>query len=110
MCVRALYIYIYIYIYIVCVRALRNGVVDMYASLLRRRALGLTQWVGIACVAIRTAGLKDSIGNGEDLDAGMISELLLITQYFDTLEKVYYNNTFVFCVTPEKVCGAFVVT
>ena len=33
-------------------------------------------------------GLKDSIGNGQPLDPGMISELLLVTQYFDTLEKV----------------------
>jgi len=33
-------------------------------------------------------GLKDSIGNGQPLDPGMISELLLVTQYFDTLEKM----------------------
>lgn len=34
-------------------------------------------------------GLKDSIGvTGEELDAEKVSELLLITQYFDTLEKM----------------------
>lgn len=34
-------------------------------------------------------GLKDSIGqSGEELDPAKVSELLLITQYFDTLEKM----------------------
>jgi regulator of protease activity HflC (stomatin/prohibitin superfamily) len=34
-------------------------------------------------------GLKDSIGmGGGDADAAKVSELLLITQYFDTLEKL----------------------
>ena len=33
-------------------------------------------------------GLKDSIGATEEMDPMRISELLLITQYFDTLEKM----------------------
>lgn len=33
-------------------------------------------------------GLQDSIGDGEALDASRVSELLLITQYFDALEKI----------------------
>jgi regulator of protease activity HflC (stomatin/prohibitin superfamily) len=34
-------------------------------------------------------GLRDSIGQtGEELDPEKVSELLLITQYFDTLEKM----------------------
>lgn len=38
-------------------------------------------------------GLKDSIGaSGEALDPEKVSELLLITQYFDTLEKMASNK------------------
>lgn len=33
-------------------------------------------------------GLRDSIGAKEDMDPMRVSELLLITQYFDTLEKM----------------------
>ena len=33
-------------------------------------------------------GLKESIGGGQALSSEKVSELLLITQYFDTLEKL----------------------
>jgi len=37
-------------------------------------------------------GLRDSIGASEAMDPERVSELLLITQYFDTLEKMSSNK------------------
>ena len=37
-------------------------------------------------------GLRDSIGTKESMDPERVSELLLITQYFDTLEKMASNK------------------
>jgi len=50
-------------------------------------------------------GLKDSVGGGEGLDPAKVSEMLLITQYFDCLEKMSGNRAQVVFIPQDGGSG-----